>query len=169
MFTPLASPRRADIPGPPTLGCGTLPTMAVRRGAEVAARRQGDGDRVFEAFRRTGGVATGSEVARLLRDCVDQPISLLARWIVSRQVITFAWRADSLLPLFQFDFARGCVRAGVPPVLSELSGAMDDEEVALWFTQPNAWLAGGTPAGAVATNAAGVLQAARADRFIAIG
>lgn len=123
----------------------------------------------IEAFGASGGVATGSEVADLLRPWVDQPISLLARWIVARQVITLAWRADTLLPLFQFDLARGCVRAGMGPVISALLGAMDDAEVALWFAQPNAWLAGATPADALATDAAGVLDAARADGFGAMG
>ncbi len=123
----------------------------------------------FGAFAASGGVATGSEVADFLRPWVDQPISLVAHWIVARKVITLAWRNDTLLPLFQFDFARRCVRAGIEPVISELSGAMDDAEVALWFAQPNVWLAGATPADAFATVAAEVFDAARADRFVIRG
>jgi hypothetical protein len=32
-----------------------------------------------------------------------KPISLVARWIISRTVISFGWRSQTLLPLFQFD------------------------------------------------------------------
>lgn len=137
--------------------------------AGIGSDRRCDGGCILEAFHASGGVATGNEVADLLRPRVDQPVSLVARWILSRQVITLAWRGAILLPLFQFDFARMCIRTCMHPVLSELSGAMDDAEVALWFGQPNVWLAGAMPADTIATNVAWVLEAARADRFIAKG
>jgi hypothetical protein len=124
---------------------------------------------MLEAFHASGGVATGNELADLLRPRMDQPVSLVARWIVSRQVITFAWRSDILLPLFQFDFAQMCVRTGMSAVVSEFSGIMDDAEVALWFSQPNVWLAGATPADTLATDVPSVMEAARADRLIATG
>lgn len=124
---------------------------------------------LIKAFDASGGVATGSEVAELLRPWVAQPISLLARWIVARQVITLAWSAESFLPLFQFDLARSCVRAGMAPIISELSAAMDDEDITHWFALPNSGLGGAAPADAFATPAAEVLAVARAYRFIAIG
>jgi hypothetical protein len=115
-----------------------------------------DGESLLQAFQASGGAATGTELAELLRP-----------WIVSRQVVSFAWRADTLLPLFQFDLSRGDVRGRVHRVLLELSGALDEAEIALWFARPNVWLAGAAPANAILADGAAVLEAARADRFIA--
>ncbi len=126
-----------------------------------------DGESLLQAFQASGGAATGTELAELLRPWADQPISRVARWIVSRQVVSFAWRADTLLPLFQFDLSRGDVRGRVHRVLLELSGALDEAEIALWFARPNVWLAGAAPANAILADGAAVLEAARADRFIA--
>ena len=120
-------------------------------------------------FAASGGVATGNEVADYLRVRVCQPVSLLARWIVDRRVIVFSCGADLLLPLFQFDFAQGCLRSGVAPVLSELTGVMSDQEIACWFSQPNGWLNGAVPARIVLTEVAAALTAARADRFLVAG
>jgi len=120
-------------------------------------------------FSKSGGVATGTEVAERLRAAVGQPVSLLARWIVDRRVIVFSFGSVLLLPLFQFDFAAGCVRGGVVPTMAELSGVMDDDEVACWFAQPNAWLHGAAPAQILPSDVGAVLAAARADRFLATG
>ena len=120
-------------------------------------------------FSSSGGVATGSEVAERLRAEVGQPISLVARWIVDRHVIVFSCGARLWLPLFQFDFAQGCLRAGVAPAMAELAGVMDDDEVACWFAQPNAWLHGAAPAQTLLSDANAVLGAARADRLGVMG
>lgn len=124
---------------------------------------------LLEAFRSSGGVATGSELAAILSPLVDQSISRVARWIVSRQVVTFTWRTTVLIPLFQFDLDRMCIRAGMHSVCSELSGALDSAELVLWFALPNAWLGSATPAKTMAIDVGAVLDAARADRFIAKG
>lgn len=120
-------------------------------------------------FSTSGGVATGTVVAERLRAKVSQPVSALARWIVDRRVVAMACGPALLLPLFQFDFATGCVRSGVAPTLAELAGVMDDGEVACWFAQPNAWLHGAAPAQILSSDAGAVLAAARADRFVANG
>ncbi len=116
-----------------------------------------------------GGVATGDEVVERLRNVVRQPVSLLARWIVDRQVIAFTCQAGVLLPLFQFDFAGGRMRSGVVPAISELAGVMNDDEIARWFAQPNNWLNGAVPAQTICTDAQAVLAAARTDRFVVNG
>ncbi len=129
----------------------------------------GEGSCLIEAFAVSGGVATGSELADLMRPRVNQSISLIARWIVTRRVIAFTWRSEMFLPLFQFDLVRTCVRPGMDVLVSELSGAMDEAEVTRWFAQPNGWLGGATPADAFSTDVNSVREAARADRFIAKG
>ncbi len=120
-------------------------------------------------FAASGGVATGTDVADRLRDTVRQPVSALAHWIVERQVIAFSCGAGLWLPLFQFDFAQGCVRNGIAPAISELAAVMTDSEIAHWFVQPNGWLTGAAPAEKLLTNVAAVLAAARADRYVANG
>ena len=121
------------------------------------------------AYARTGGLAFGDEVARLLRRRSEQPISTLARWIVARTIVTFEWRSQTLIPLFQFDPLDMSHRAGTVAVIRELSDVFDDWELASWFAQPNVWLHDATPVDAIRDDQPGVLQAARVDRFIARG
>ena len=116
-------------------------------------------------FDASGGAATGGDVAARLRSGTDQPVSMLARWIVDRQVVSFACRAGLMLPAFQFDFDRCQVRNGVAAAASELSAGLNDKDVALWFVQDNAWLRDATPAAVLLSDAASVVNAARADRF----
>lgn len=120
-------------------------------------------------FAASGGVATGTDVADRLRDAVAQPVSVLARWIVQRQVIAFSSGGEMLLPLFQFDFVHGCVRGGIASALAELADVMTDDEVASWFDRPNGWLNGAAPAQVLQSDARGVIDAARADRFVVKG
>ena len=124
---------------------------------------------LVNGFRRTGGLASSDEVLCWLRPHVDQPISVLARWIVTRQAVSLEWQGCTLLPVFQFDREDMSLRAGPREVAIELRGAFDDWDVASWFSQPNSWLSGVAPVDLIATDQAAVLQAARADRFIARG
>src|SRR6202008_3343774 len=54
-------------------------------------------------FQSRGGLATADEVALVIPRHSAQPISALARWIVDRDLVHFAWQGAPLLPLFQFD------------------------------------------------------------------
>jgi hypothetical protein len=124
---------------------------------------------VFRAYRRTGGLASGDEMTMLLRRRTSQPISMLGRWIVEGRVVNFSWQGEYLLPLFQFDLADLTLRADVNAVLAELAGAFDDWDLATWFALPNSWLAGAAPVDALERRLVAVLDAARADRYIARG
>jgi hypothetical protein len=128
--------------------------------------RAGD---VLAAFARTGGLSSCDEVTLLLRRRTSQPISMLGRWIVEQRVVSFAWRGDLVLPMFQFDLADMVVRTPVRAVLDELDGTFDDWDLATWFALPNAWLADGAPVDVLDRDSDAVRQAARADRFIARG
>jgi hypothetical protein len=121
------------------------------------------------AFGRTGGMSHGDEIARRLSSHSEQPISIVARWIVNKEALAFGWNHQMMLPLFQFDACSMRLRSGVPEILSELSDVFDDWGCALWFAQSNAWLADRLPVDLVETHAAAVLDAARLDRFIARG
>ena len=124
---------------------------------------------VLHAYRRTGGLASGDELTFLLRRRTSQPISMLARWIVERRVVSFGWRGEYLLPMFQFDRADMGVRRPVSAVLGEFDGTFDDWELATWFALPNTWLGDDAPVDVLPRDPHAVLQAARADRFVARG
>lgn len=120
-------------------------------------------------YRLSGGLASGDEVLRLMRAQVSQPISELARWIVTHQVVSFAWHTCTLLPMFQFDRTTMTLRPGPRAATLELSGVFDDWELAEWWARPNSWLNDIAPVDRIAEDSSAVLQAARADRFIARG
>jgi hypothetical protein len=124
---------------------------------------------VLQAFRRTGGLVSGDELTLMLRRRTSQPISMLARWIVERRVVSFAWQDEYLLPMFQFDRADMGVCRPVSAVLDEFDGTFDDWDLATWFALPNAWLGDDAPVDVLPRDPHAVLQAARADRFIAPG
>ena len=121
------------------------------------------------AFRLNDGMACSGEVLTLLRRRCDQPISRLARWIVAREVVNFVWQSNRMLPLFQFELSTMTLRPPVTAVVRELVDVFDDWNLALWFAQPNAWLDDHAPVEIVNVDARAVLDAARADRYVASG
>jgi hypothetical protein len=121
------------------------------------------------AFRATGGLVGGDDLARRLRRHSDQPISTLARWIVERRAVSLAWQAQTMLPVFQFDMSDMTLRPAVIAAVDELKDVFDDWDLALWFARPNAWLFDCAPVDVIAVDGPAVVDAARADRFIAHG
>jgi len=146
---------------------------ATQRLAPPASRWPNDADartsEVLHAFGRTGGIVSGDELTVLLRDRTSQPISMLARWIVERRVVSFGWHGEYLVPMFQFDRADMTVLRSVSAVLDEFEGTFDDWDLATWFALPNDWLGEKAPVDVLPRDPHAVLQAARADRFIARG
>jgi hypothetical protein len=124
---------------------------------------------MLDAFEATGGVVTGDELASWARSWSDQPLSLVAWWLVKREITHFKWMGVTYIPLFQFDFQGRTRRAGLQDIVAQLSCAFDDWEMAEWFGLPNVWLDDATPASRLVHDAASVLDAARADRFVAMG
>lgn len=120
---------------------------------------------MFDSFRGCGGLARADEALAWLDGEVEQGLSMLARWIALRQVVSFEWRAQTWLPLFQFDRRDMSIRPELAPIVAELGGVFDAWELAHWFARPNSTLDGLTPAEAFRDDAASVLQAARTDRF----
>lgn len=117
------------------------------------------------AYERAGGLMHADEVALRMRRHHDQPLSLLARWIVTRALVVVPWGRDTLVPMFQFDHTTMTPRAALAPVLHELTPVFDDLQLAHWFSAPNTALGGCMPMELLGDDA--VLQAARADRFVA--
>ena len=98
-----------------------------------------------------------------------RPISVLARWIVDKRVVSLRWHGEYLLPMFQFQRTDMAVRRAVTDVLEEFDGTFEDWDLAAWFALPNDWLEGVAPIDLLDAAPAAVRQAARADRFIARG
>ena len=167
-----------DITSPPDVPmlspASDLIFRRTRKGAVVEAnpaRRVEDRQFLLmhRAFSRTGGLITGDEVVQRMRRHMQQPTSALARQIINRNVVHIVWESQRLLPVFQFEPSTMDVRPGITAVVSELADVFDDWCLALWFAQPNAWLCDAAPSDLMVDQANAVVQAARADRFIALG
>ncbi len=116
-----------------------------------------------------GGLLTGDEVLAMLRTRAPSPVSAVARPIARREVVSFTWRGQLLMPAFQFDPHAISHRAAVTRVVVEMRDVFDDWEIALWFASRNSWLGGQRPVDALDQREAAVISAARADRYIRIG
>lgn len=137
----------------------------------VRCHRTSDGQylQMQHAYGRSGGLLSGTEAAHRLRSHCDQPLSTLARWIVTRKIVSFEWHSHILVPVFQFDPTDMALRPIVVDVLREFHGVLDDWDCACWFAEPNTWLGDTAPVDAVTSQPQNVLCAARADRFVARG
>ncbi len=121
------------------------------------------------AFARHGGVLRANEVVLWMRSDWEQPTSVLAKWIVSRAMITIDWHSDILIPMFQIDFRSRGLRAGCGEIVAELNDVMDGWEMARWFATSNPWLGGLAPVDMLAVSWRNVVDAARVARFIVRG
>lgn len=130
------------------------------------ARRRDDAvlSELMDRYGAHGGLASTDEIIGLMRPWWRQPISMLAKWIVGRKVVSFAWRTQILLPLFQFERPRMTPHQGVAEAALELADLMDDEGLAAWFVRPSEWLAQAVPIDRVVSNPDAVAAAARDTR-----
>ena len=122
------------------------------------------------AYRSSGGTARGDDLARLLAEHRQGDHVSLARLIVAGEVFGFEWRQTLWIPMFQFDSRDLAVKAG-----RAASACRADRRsstawaLAAWFANGNTWLDGQRPLDLLDRDLPAVLNAARADRFIAGG
>ena len=121
------------------------------------------------AYRDSGGLARTHELIGMFKRGDGGDTERLARWIVTRQVISIEWQDQTWFPWFQFDRDLGRPQSTVGQIIRELCSTLDDWEIARWFVQPNPWLDNGTPAENLKNRPADLLEAARASRFLAKG
>lgn len=148
----------SPAPAPPR-GAGLA---AWPRRMDVAASSDAHFIALLNAYRATGGLATGPEIA------ARQPstgLSTLGRAITARTVISLDWGGQRWLPLFQFEPGDLAVRLPVRALIAELSDVLDDWELADWFVEPNDWLRGAAPLQCVDADFDRVYDTARALRF----
>jgi hypothetical protein len=109
------------------------------------------------------------ELVKSMRTCRLRAVSTIERWVDERLAIHLVWRGNTYFPSFQFADNPMSIRQPVADALHALRGAFDDWELALWFASANSWLGNASPLDAIDLDAAGVVHAAWADRFIALG
>jgi hypothetical protein len=79
----------------------------------------------------------------------------------------FHWHNALWIPMFQLDSSGLQIAPGPQRVVAELSQSFDGWRLASWFVQPNSWLASRTPIDCLGSCLKEVLDAARADYFVA--
>ena len=129
--------------------------------------------RGFEAmigvYKTSGGTTRADKLVLLLEEKSRGNFVSVAKRIVSRDIFSFEWQNHFWVPMFQFHPHDLSIRQEVRRVVFELSAVLDNWTLAMWFTEPNAWLKGRRPVDMVERNFSDVLHAARADRFVATG
>jgi hypothetical protein len=123
---------------------------------------------LYAAYQRRGGLACADELARCVEEDAPGAALELARRITEGDMLGFAEQQAFWIPLFQFG-AGLSVRPGVRKVLAELSSDYEPGRLAAWFVEPNDWLDRAMPIDVIETDLGAVLEAARADRFVAAG
>ena len=94
-----------------------------------------------------------------------QPISVLAKWIVSRKVVSFASGTQLLIPRFQFTRPRMTPSQAIADCSLELGEFVDDQAFAAWFVRPCEWLGQRMPVDLLSTTPDAVVDAATRTRF----
>ena len=120
------------------------------------------------AYQAQGGFARGDDLAHVLEDFGRGNLASLGRMVVAGEVFGFEWRHTLWIPMFQFS-ADLALKPGLKAVLAELVSEYDGRRLAEWFVEPNGWLDEARPIDVLDSNPEEVLQAARADRFVATG
>ena len=153
---------RLDLKRPPA---NPAPVVAAGRWRTAALTLNA----TLAVFREHGGVAHADEVVECLHPHCKQAMPMLARWIAGRDVMSIDMHGEHWLPLFQFDFGVGSIRPQAHQVFTTLAPAFDAGEMVSWFVEPNVWLNGAAPVSKWWLDAVSVLQAARTDRYVALG
>lgn len=139
----------------------------LRRCGEIGDHPTGaDFSALGVAYRGSGGLGRGDDVARLLADRGLGGVAGLGRLIERRQVFSVRWLSEHWLPLFQFDRRDFSTLSALQPVLRELDPVYGPWDVATWFVQPNDLLGGLRPLDGLATNPQQLVDVARGDRLI---
>ena len=127
---------------------------------------------MLNAYRASGGLGGVQDIVQMLQRHDSSATLTLARWILKRQVICFEWRPMTWLPwLPWFQFRPGVTtqQLELAPVFAELAAVFDPWEMAIWFAQPNSWLANCRPADSSQADSTAVMLAGQADRVLAGG
>ena len=149
----------------PVTGAGPTPVWPMPFPDDADDSDFGD---LRSAYADAGGIASGDDLARVLEQSGRGSLAGLARKIVAGEIFGVEWHKAFWIPMFQFT-EELLPKPGLKAVLAELSSEYDGRRLADWFVEPNGWLEEARPIDVLDSNPAEVLQAARADRFVATG
>lgn len=120
---------------------------------------------LLAAYRRSGGLARGSEVAALAAGKRPGGTEWLEHCCVHRLLVSVRWNATQWVPLFQFKRSDMSLRVEVLRACAELRGVMDDCELAVWFVRPQCGLHHCSPLDLLDAEPDLVVDAARREHF----
>jgi hypothetical protein len=124
---------------------------------------------LLNEFRGRGGLQRLLAVQSAHRDTWSADvIETLPARVADRCVLGVTWNHEAWVPEFQFD-AHGATKQAAASVFLELTGSHDQWELATWFVTPSVWLQHSRPIDLIDTAPARLLEAARADRYVANG
>ena len=126
-------------------------------------------DAIISAYQLSGGTARADDLELMLEEKRKYRFVNVARQIALRDIFSFEWQSQFWVPMFQFHPQDLTVRQEVVRVVHELTSVLDNWTLAVWFTEPNSWLRGRRPVDMMDSHFSDVLNAARADRFVAAG
>jgi hypothetical protein len=144
----------ASLPAGSALGCMTDPTGTDPSDLEFI--------QLLSAYRSTGGLA------RRQGWDATTPDSSAARPHPS-PLFGFPWGGDYWMPRFQWLDGMDQVNPSCVAVQAELAEVFTGIEIARWYVSPNAFLGHAAPLQVLTRSPELVVQAARMDRFIALG
>lgn len=121
------------------------------------------------AYRARGGIARADDLGRLLADHGPGTFISMAKLFADEEIFGFEWRGSLWVPMFQFALGDLSMKPEPRRVRAELGEEFDGWTVSAWFVEPNVWLAQQRPIDLLETGLGAVLDAARADRFVAAG
>ena len=121
------------------------------------------------AYQSSGGIFRAEDLVRLASLGDGHGRAKLIDQITSGRVLSFQWRQSYWVPIFQFESGSTVQKNCAREVINELADTFDDWEKVVWFVQPNAWLGGGQPLVLMEHQLPEVVNAARADKFVAVG
>jgi hypothetical protein len=116
---------------------------------------------MLEAFRATGGTASGEVASRLLESHQVANTDSLVDLIFTNQVFGFEWRSKLWIPMFQFDLEDLSLKLGAQQVRAALPSLWYDWVLASWFAMPNTYLDGYRPVDLLESDFDAVLGVAR--------
>ena len=126
-------------------------------------------DAIISAYQLSGGTTRADDLELMLEEKRKHRFVSVARQIALRDIFSFEWQSQFWVPMFQFYPQDLTVRQEVVRVVHELTSVLDNWTLAVWFTEPNSWLRGRRPVDMMDRHFSDVLNAARADRFVAAG
>jgi hypothetical protein len=157
----------SSLPHAPCSAACAIAFVAKR--TALAAPPEGHFITLLAGYRSQGGLPRLYTLQATQREAWGADIvNALPAHVADRTVLGITWNREAWVPGFQFD-SHGAVAQPTAAVFAELKSSYDPWELATWFITPSTWLRQARPIDQLAAAPAHVVEAARADRYVANG